>query len=96
MLRDFCDHALFDPGASHYFLKSEIVPMLVLPYVVIYHRFAISTPIEDVVGVGRICKCCAVYIGKTRTEADLIIFNMQDFDVILGMVWLQKYHDTYL
>ena len=31
-------------------------------------------------------------IGEVLTENDLVILDLDDFDVILGMDWLSKYH----
>ena len=39
-----------------------------------------------------ICKSCVIKIGGNELLADLILLEIQEFDVILGMDWLAAYH----
>ena len=39
-------------------------------------------------------KDCNVRIGSRDLKVDLILLNMRDFDVIIGMDWLSKYKAT--
>ena len=41
-----------------------------------------------------ICTYCPIEIMGWKFMADLIVMEMQDFDVILGMDWLQEYRAT--
>ncbi|XP_070054545.1 uncharacterized protein [Nicotiana tomentosiformis] len=50
-----------------------------------------STPVGDSVVVDRIYRSCIVtFCGSKR--ADLLLLDMNDFEVILGMDWLSPYH----
>ncbi|XP_070046265.1 uncharacterized protein [Nicotiana tomentosiformis] len=42
--------------------------------------------------VDHIYRSCAVTIGSLETSVDLLLLDMVDFDVILGMDWLSPYH----
>lgn len=37
-------------------------------------------------------KTCVIKIGKIKLLADLILLDLQNFDVILGMHWLATYY----
>ena len=39
-----------------------------------------------------ICKYCVIKIGRNELLANLILLEIQEFDVILGMDWLATYH----
>lgn len=39
-------------------------------------------------------RTCSVVVGELETMADLMLLNMADFDVILGMDWLASCHAT--
>ena len=52
----------------------------------------ITTPIEDFVMTSRMLRECLVMIGYREMLVDIVLLNLQDFDVILGMDWLASYH----
>ena len=50
-----------------------------------------STPLGSKIVVDTICRGCEVQIRNARLLADLIVLELEDLDVILGMDWLSKY-----
>ena len=52
----------------------------------------ITTPIEDFVMTSRMLRECLVMIGYREMPVDIVLLDLQDFDVILGMDWLASYH----
>ena len=42
--------------------------------------------------VNKILRDCCVMIGYREMTVDLVLFDLEDFDVILGMDWLASYH----
>ena len=42
--------------------------------------------------VNKILRDCCVMIGYREMIVDLVLFDLEDFDVILGMDWLASYH----
>ena len=52
----------------------------------------VATPLGDFVVVNKIIIDCCVMIGYREMTVDLILLDLQDFDVILGMDWLASYH----
>ncbi|XP_070045271.1 uncharacterized protein [Nicotiana tomentosiformis] len=47
----------------------------------------VSTPVVD-----HVYRLCLISIGNLDTTLDLLLLDMVDFDVILGMDWLLPYH----
>ncbi|XP_060171505.1 uncharacterized protein LOC132602743 [Lycium barbarum] len=83
---------LFDPGSTY-------------SYVSTYHSVGwdltcdhfdlfiyVSTPVGDSVLVDRVYRNCLVTFMGYDTWVDLMILDMLDFDIILGMTWLSPYH----
>ena len=48
----------------------------------------VSTPVSEYVIVEKVYRSCLVTFVGSNTHVDLIILEMVDFDVILGMTWL--------
>ena len=51
-----------------------------------------STLVGDAIIVDRVYRSYVVTIGSLETSVDLLLLDMVDFDVILGMDWLSPYH----
>ncbi|XP_021758488.1 uncharacterized protein LOC110723439 [Chenopodium quinoa] len=81
---------LFDSGASHSFISKKVVRSLGLesPESV---SLDVSIPSGEVRSCLRLFLSVPISISRVEFLADLIEFNMNDFDVILGMDWLGKY-----
>ncbi|KAH0773587.1 hypothetical protein KY290_010724 [Solanum tuberosum] len=52
----------------------------------------VSTPVGESLVVDQILRSCLVSIQGCDTRVDLILLDMVDFDVILGIDWLSPYH----
>ena len=48
----------------------------------------VSTPVGESVVVEKVYRSCLVNFVGRNTYVDLVILEMDDFDVILGMTWL--------
>ena len=48
----------------------------------------VSTPVGESVVVEKVYRSCLVNFVRINTYVDLVILEMVDFDVILGMTWL--------
>ena len=48
----------------------------------------VSTPVGESVVVEKVYRSCLVNFVGSKTYVDLVILEMDDFDVILGMTWL--------
>jgi hypothetical protein len=52
----------------------------------------ISTPTGNVVTCRKFIENCPIVIGDRVLPANLVVFQMLGFDVILGMDWLSKHY----
>ena len=52
----------------------------------------VATPLRESIVVNKILRDCCVMIGYREMTVDLVLLDLQDFDVILGMDWLASYH----
>ncbi|XP_070031485.1 uncharacterized protein [Nicotiana tomentosiformis] len=51
-----------------------------------------STPVGDSIVVDQIYRSCVVTFCGYETRADLLLLDMTDFKILLGMDWLSLYH----
>ena len=52
----------------------------------------VATPLGDFVVVNKILRDCCVMIGYRDMTVNLVLLDLHDFDLILGMDWLASYH----
>jgi hypothetical protein len=55
-------------------------------------RLVISTPLGEEVEVYEVYEGYTILIGGYELRVDLVPLDMFDFDIILGMDWLNMYH----
>ena len=81
---------LFDPSASHSFISREYVEdhkITMLPM----RRPMIVKSLGGEMKANRICPKVSVDIKGVNFEANLVVLELMDIDVILGMGWLSAY-----
>ncbi|XP_056688567.1 uncharacterized protein [Spinacia oleracea] len=84
-------HVLFDSGASHSFISPSFAKRLKLKPCYDFHAMSIALPIGEIVKCRTLYRNCPIMLGEVEFLADLIAFDLSDFDVILGMNWLTNY-----
>ena len=52
----------------------------------------VATPMKDSIVSSKMLRDCLVMIGYREMLVDLVLLDLHDFDVILGMDWLASYH----
>ncbi|XP_070049929.1 uncharacterized protein [Nicotiana tomentosiformis] len=83
---------LFDPGSTYSFVSSLFAHFLDIPREFLGTPVYVSTPVGDSAIVDRIYRSCVVIFCGYETRADLLLLDMTEFEVILGMDWLSPYH----
>ncbi|XP_022856836.1 uncharacterized protein LOC111377914 [Olea europaea var. sylvestris] len=82
---------LFDYGATHSFVSTEYVRRLGRTPDIHEVSYSVTIPSGDVQQTNLIVRACAILIKNRELYADLIVLEMKDYDIILGMNWLSKY-----
>ncbi|KAL0541789.1 hypothetical protein IC582_021849 [Cucumis melo] len=83
---------LFDSGSSHSFISSAFVSHARLEVEPLHHVLSVSTPSGECMLSREKVKACQTEIAGHVIEVTLIVLDMLDFDVILGMDWLAANH----
>ncbi|KAL0534799.1 hypothetical protein IC582_029093 [Cucumis melo] len=83
---------LFDSGSSHSFISSAFVSHARLEVEPLHHVLSVSTPSGECMLSKEKVKACQIEISGHVIEVTLIVLDMLDFDVILGVDWLAANH----
>ena len=79
---------LFDPGSIFSYVSSSFVTVLDLHCDLLDMPIRVSTPVGESVIVDKVYRSFLVVFVGSNTHVDLIILEMVDFDLIMGMTWL--------
>ncbi|XP_070056602.1 uncharacterized protein [Nicotiana tomentosiformis] len=76
---------LFDPGSTYSYVLSLYAHFLCVPHESLGTLVYVSMPVGDSVVVDRIYRSYIVTFCGYDTRVDLLLLDMTDFEVILGM-----------
>ncbi|CAL9018670.1 unnamed protein product, partial [Prunus brigantina] len=76
---------LIDPGATHSFVALRFAHNANVKLSALQNELAISVPTGEIFKVGTVYRDSMVLVGNVFLEADLILLEMVDLDIILGM-----------
>ncbi|KAL0537704.1 hypothetical protein IC582_026689 [Cucumis melo] len=83
---------LFDSRSSHSFISSAFLLHARLEVEPLHHVLSVSTPSGECMLSKEKVKACQIEIAGHVIEVTLLVLDMLDFDVILGMDWLAANH----
>ena len=86
--------ALFDTGASHSFLATSFASSVGLQVEALEVPFSIYSPVGSSSSVQWVARNCKVEIAGVRFDFNMILFDMDEFDAILGVDWLSTFRAT--
>ena len=87
-------HVLVDSRATHYFISREFIERVGIEMRPTECSMVVSLPTGDSLIANRVYRGSKVTIASHEFEADLIVLDIHDFDIILGMDWLAKHRAT--
>ena len=87
-------HVLVDLGATHSFISREFIERVGIEMKPTECSMVVSLPTGDSRIANRVYRGSKVTIASHEFEADLIVLDIHDFDIILGMDWLAKHRAT--
>ena len=83
---------LFDSDATHSFISTTFIRQHDIGCEPMKTKLYVETPVGGILSTESVCKSCSIKIGERELPTDLVVLDMHDFDVILGMDWLATYH----
>ena len=85
MVCDCMAFVLFDPGSTFSYVSSSFATVLNLHCELLDIPIRVSTPVGESVIVEKVYRSCLVTFMGRNPHVDLVILEMVDFDVIVGM-----------
>ncbi|XP_070020260.1 uncharacterized protein [Nicotiana sylvestris] len=83
---------LFDPGSAYTYVSYLFAHFLGIPLESLGTHVYMPMLVSDSIVVDRIYRSCIMTFYGYVTRADLLLLNMSEFEVILGMDWVSPYH----
>ena len=82
---------LFDYGASHSFVVASCVNKLGLKVEALEESLHVNSPLGIGMRIDQICHKCELEISGILLTLELRVMDMSEFDVNLGMDWLEAH-----
>ncbi|KAL0355831.1 UNVERIFIED_CONTAM: hypothetical protein Sradi_4030000 [Sesamum radiatum] len=85
-------YVLTDPGSTCSFISHDFASRLHASIEPLGHDLCVSMPAGGVILVNTVVRSCPIVVEGVTLYADLIVINLREFDVSLGMDWLASNH----
>ena len=86
--------ALIDSGFTHSFTSRAFVKKLGITPNLLKVRYSVTVPSGEEMDSNQMLRACSIQISDRTLYADLVVLPMLNFEIILGIDWLTKYHAT--
>ena len=83
---------MIDPGSTCSFISYDFSLHVHGKIEPLGYDISVSRPVGGVAIVNTVIRACPIVLPFVTMHADLIVINLREFDVILGMDWLSKNH----
>ncbi|XP_070056688.1 uncharacterized protein [Nicotiana tomentosiformis] len=83
---------LFDPGSTYSYVSPYFASYLDVSQDSLSSLVYVSTHVGDSLVVYHVYRPCLIALSGFETKANLLLLNMVDFDIILGMDWLLPHY----
>ena len=83
---------LLDPGATHSFVSPSFALRLGVQPARLETPLSVTTPLSDALEAYIYFPSCPISVVGRDLLADLILLDVMDFEVILGMDWLARHY----
>ncbi|KAL0291142.1 UNVERIFIED_CONTAM: Transposon Tf2-12 polyprotein [Sesamum calycinum] len=91
LLFDIEAYVLIDPGSTHSYISSELASKILGKNSPLGYNLMVYLPVGGGVVVNSVRKGSIVRIGDVNLPVDLVVMDLKEFDVILGMDWLAQH-----
>nr|GEW25460.1 putative reverse transcriptase domain-containing protein [Tanacetum cinerariifolium] len=92
LLNQHLARVLLDSGADKIFISISLVSMLNIPPITLDTTHDIKMADRNLVGTNTIIQGCTLILLSQPFEIALMPIKLGNFDVVIGMDWLSKYH----
>ena len=83
---------LFDSRTTHSFISCQYVKLGDKKPGLMDYDLSMATPMGDYLVCNSMLKSCVIQVEDREMLAYLILMDMYDYDIILGIDWLATYH----
>jgi hypothetical protein len=83
---------LIDPGSTHSFVACAFECKLDSPRELLEYPLNVETPLGVSMIASHVYPSCSIVVNDHELKADLVPLKLDEFDVILGMDWLSRWH----
>ncbi|XP_042467249.1 uncharacterized protein LOC122050411 [Zingiber officinale] len=84
-------HALINSGATHSFISAAYITKLGITPEQMIKGYSVSLPSGEELHNNRVVRNCQMMMQNRIVGTELIVLDMVEFDVILGMDWLTQH-----
>ena len=85
---------MIDPGATHSFVSPVFASKIGWQAVRMVTHLLVATPLSDLLDIDVIFLGCPMLVEGRELPVDLVLLDVMDFDMILGMDWLSQHYAT--
>ena len=85
LVENILARVLFDPRATHSFISIGLASQIIKLKEKLDQTLLVNTPLGKVIPSKDKIRECKIKIGEGITRGDLMILDIGDFDIILGM-----------